>query len=79
MTSKEFDSPLLRELRKNVPNMNGFNATQTFDYFASVMPPEEVVKYRRVILTGCGDSIKNKRRTVVRRLFLPKASASGIY
>ncbi|MBR2591502.1 MAG: hypothetical protein IKD62_00860 [Oscillospiraceae bacterium] len=56
MTSKEFDSLLLRELRKNVPNMNGFNTTQTFEYFESVMPPEEVVKFRRVLLTGCGDS-----------------------
>ncbi len=56
MTSKDYDSAMLREIRNSVAHLNSFNATQTFDYLASCMPPEEIAKYRRVILTGCGDS-----------------------
>ena len=56
MTRKEMDSGLLRELRNVVRHVNGFGATQTFDYMSLAFPKEEFKGIRRVILTGCGDS-----------------------
>lgn len=75
MNVKDFDNPMLKEIRSTIANYNGFNKTQSFDYYKSVVPMEELKAYENVVLTGCGDSYCS---AVAAKPVFEGASAEGI-
>ena len=56
MSDREYSNFTFDETRFAVDAINRYDLTQTFEYFASVVPQEVFDKTKRVLLTGCGDS-----------------------
>lgn len=56
MDPKSMNNELLRQVRTAVETVDSLNATMPYEHFARCVPKEDILKTRKVILTGCGDS-----------------------
>lgn len=56
MIHTDYSSALLSQIRNSVRDINAISVAETFDFFESCVPPEAARGFKRVVLTGCGDS-----------------------
>ena len=56
MDHKDYNSPLLEQIRNSVKDIHTIAGNETFEFFEGCVPPEVIKKSGNVFLTGCGDS-----------------------
>lgn len=56
MNHNDYSSALLAQIRNSVRDINTIAAAETFSFLEGCVPPEAVREFKRVALTGCGDS-----------------------